>query len=130
MTNKKEATALSGVGTDILEISRFRASFDRYGEKFLQRIFSQREIDHCQKYKDPTPRYAVRFCAKEAVVKALGVGFGKELSFHDIEILNDPHGKPYVTLSVKASAHFNNPTLLLSLSHCRNYATAVVIASF
>ena len=117
-----------GLGTDILEISRFKETLDKHGQKFLDKVFSPKEQEYCRRYQDPTSRFAVRFAAKEAVAKALGTGFGKHLSFQDIEILNDPSGKPSVLLSPAAAAHFDNPTFHLSLSHSHHYATATALA--
>ena len=127
-TNKKNES-IFGVGTDIIEIDRFKHAHNKYGDRFLTRIFSKREIAHCNKYKDPERRFAARFAAKEAVVKALGEGFGKHISFQDIEILNHANGKPYIVLSEKCDEHFDSPNLLLSISHSHYYATAVVIAT-
>ena len=117
-----------GLGTDILEISRFKEALERHGKKFLDKLFSPREQEYCQRYQDPTSRLAVRFAAKEAVVKALGRGFGEHLTFLDIEIINEPSGKPTVELSPATSSHFGHPQFHLSLSHSRDYATATVIA--
>ena len=117
-----------GIGTDILEIERFKEALSEHGQKFLDKLFSKQEQEYCQKFHDPIPRYTVRFCAKEAVVKSLGVGFGKDLAFHDIEIINDLSGKPTVLLSPKSMAFFGNPTFHISLSHCKEYATATVIS--
>ncbi len=121
-------TNILGLGTDILEIERFKGVLTQHGQKFLDKLFSINEQEYCNRYQDPTSRYTVRFCAKEAVVKSLGVGFGKEIAFLDIEILNDPSGKPTVKLSAKASTHFGHPSFHISLSHSKNYATATVIA--
>lgn len=117
-----------GIGTDILAIHRFKSSVDKYGEKFLNKIFTRNEIEYCNTFSDPIPRFAARFCAKESVVKALGEGFGETLSFHDIEIHKNEKGKPFVSLSDKANKHFDSPSFELSLSHCKEYATATVIA--
>ncbi len=131
MSHNRPTTAMtniSGIGTDILEIERFKNVLKEHGQKFLDKLFTKNEQEYCLRYSDPSSRYTVRFCAKEAIVKALGVGFGKDIAFLDIEILNDPLGKPTVKLSPKASAHFGNPTFHISLSHCKHYATATVIA--
>lgn len=116
-----------GIGIDILEIQRIRDAYDRYGERFLEKIFTLEEIAYCNEHKDPFPRFAARFCAKEATAKALGCGIGKELGFKDIRIRNAATGKPQVSLSVRAERIFKKPHFELSLSHCRNYATAIVI---
>jgi holo-[acyl-carrier protein] synthase len=118
---------LQGLGNDIIEIKRVSQSIERHGQHFLNRLFSQKEQDYCYKYKDPAPHFAGRFAAKEAIAKALGTGFGADLSFHDIEIMNDEHGKPAVQLSDAAKKRFSNPQILVSISHCNSYATAVAI---
>lgn len=116
-----------GLGNDILEIDRIRGSIDRHGQHFLNRIFTHEEQDYCYKFKDPAPHFAGRFTAKEAIAKALGTGFGAHLSWHDIEISNDPLGKPIVIFSDAAKKKFNDPHILISISHSQNYATAVAL---
>ncbi len=120
---------IQGLGTDIIEIDRMRGSIERHGLHFLNRLFSQKEQDYCYKFQDPAPHFAGRFSAKEAIAKALGTGFGAQLSWHDIEIINDELGKPVVHLSALLKAKHNNPKILLSISHCTNYATATAIWS-
>ena len=115
------------IGIDILEINRIRSAYEKYGERFLQKIFTPFEIDYCQKHKDPYPRFAARFCAKEAVAKALGTGFGAHLSFQDIEIRHDEAGRPIVFLSPKTNKFFKKPHFHLSISHCKEHATAMVM---
>lgn len=125
MTTNKQT--VRGIGNDIIEIERMRKSIERHGQHFLNRLFTQREQDYCYKYKDPVPHFAGRFAAKEAIVKALGTGFGAQIQWHEIEILNDTLGKPLVFLSEAAQKHFESPTLLLSISHSEEYATAVAL---
>lgn len=116
-----------GLGNDIVEIERIRQSIDRHGQHFLNRLFTQKEQDYCYKYKDPVPHFAGRFSAKEAIAKAFGTGFGSELAWHDIEILGDEHGKPVVTFSSIVQKRFNNPRMLVSISHSDSHATAVAL---
>lgn len=118
-----------GIGTDIIEIERVRQSIDRHGQHFLNRLFSPKEQDYCYKFKDPVPHFAGRFAAKEAVAKALGTGFGADLSWHDLEVMGDEHGKPVVYLSDAAKKRFNNPRILVSISHSTTHATAVALWS-
>jgi holo-[acyl-carrier protein] synthase len=118
---------LQGLGNDIIEIERIRLSIERHGQHFLNRLFTQREQDYCYKFKDPVPHFAGRFSAKEAVAKALGTGFGADLSWHDIEILGNELGKPLVHLSESAKKRFNTPSILVSISHSTSHATAVAI---
>ena len=118
---------IQGLGSDILEIDRIRASIERHGLHFLNRLFSHREQDYCYKFQDPSPHFAGRFCAKEAIAKALGTGFGAELAWHDIEILNDEQGKPVVHLSKQVRAKYHDPRILVTISHCTSYAYATAL---
>lgn len=124
---KKSDLSILGLGIDIIEISRIIESIELHGLHFLNRLFSQNEQEYCNRYKNSHVHFAGRFAAKEALVKALGTGFGKEIGWGDIEILNDENGKPLISLSDKAKAHFDDPILHLSISHCKEHATAVVI---
>lgn len=119
--------ALRGVGNDLVEIERVRQSIDRHGLHFLNRIFTRREQDYCYKFKDPAPHFAGRFAAKEALVKALGTGIGAQVSWHDIEILNDDLGKPVVFMTESLQNRFENPALFVSISHTETLAIAIAI---
>ena len=116
-----------GLGSDIIEIERMRASIQRHGLHFLNRLFSQKEQDYCYKFQDPAPHFTGKFAAKEAVAKALGTGFGSQLSWHDLEILNDESGQPRVYFSEGALQRFQNPRMLLTISHSTHYAVAVAV---
>ncbi len=116
-----------GIGNDIIEIERVRGAIERHGQHFLDRLFTKKEQAYCSEYKDQVTRYAGRYAAKEAISKALGTGISEHLEWQDIEILNDKNGKPEVTLSPAAQRHFNQPSIMLSISHCRTYATAIAI---
>jgi len=117
-----------GIGTDIISIDRFSKSVERQGEKFLETIFTEEEKHYCQKFKDPMGAYAARFSAKEAVAKALGCGFTETFSFLDIEVMKDEKGKPSIQLSTRAQEEFDSPQIEISISHCKEYATAFAIA--
>lgn len=116
-----------GVGNDIIEIDRIRDSLSKYGEKILDRLLTPREKQYCQSMRDPAVRLAGRFAAKEAVAKALGCGFGRLLQWHDVEIINNAAGQPEVTLAPAASVRLGSPRIILSISHCKLYASAVAI---
>lgn len=116
-----------GIGNDIIEIARIRQGIDRQGKPFLDRLFTLRELDYCQKFQDPVPHYAGRFAAKEAIAKAFGTGVGAIVQWHNIEVLNDEFGKPVVFLSLSLQEQFEHPNILVSISHCVEYATAVAI---
>ena len=118
---------IKGIGTDIIEIERIRHSIERHGKNFLDRLFTKREQEYCKKYNDPIPHFAGRFAAKEAIVKALGVGFGEHAHWHDIEVLPNAEGKPLVSVSEPLRKTFNDPDILLSISHAESYASAFAL---
>lgn len=115
---------IAGTGIDLIEIERIKEVLKRHGERFLLRIFTEKERAYCE---DDVARLAARFAAKEAVAKSLGVGIGEEVGWQDIEILNHANGSPYVTLSKSVMESFHHPTIHLSMSHSRLHATAVAI---
>jgi len=121
---KNNKININGIGTDIIEIKRLRKIYLRKGNNFLNKIFTDKEKKYCLKYKDFIPHFAARFAGKEAVVKAFGVGFGKEITFKNIEILNDINGKPEVKISYNLINKFNYSDILISLSHSEKYAIA------
>lgn len=123
----KTTSNILGLGNDIIEIDRIRGNIEKHSRHFLNRLFSEKEQKYCFKYKDPAPHFAGRFAAKEAIVKALGIGFGKQVSWHNIEILNKESGRPETYLSDPLKESFNDPQILLSISHCKKYANAVAI---
>lgn len=125
MTSKNKI--IKGLGNDIIEIHRIQRSIERHGERFIERIFTPGEILYCKKHALSYRHFAGRFAAKEAIAKALGTGIGKHLSWLDIEILNDSSGKPSVQLSKKRKDLFVSPHILISISHCKTFATAVAI---
>ena len=120
-------SSILGLGHDILEIDRMRKAYARHGVLLLDRLLLLEEQAYCLQFQDPIPRIAARFSAKEAIAKALGTGFGQELSFLDIEIKNNQTGKPFVELSPRANLFFHNPKILLSISHCKAYVSTTAI---
>ncbi len=113
-----------GVGTDIEGIDRFRNLHHGRHRRFLERIFTPRELKYCFSKKDPAPHLAARFCAKEAVVKALAsVGIHK-VARREIEVANTSKGVPKIILRTKAKPL----QIQVSLSHTLDYAIAFVIA--
>lgn len=127
MNRDPAATNIIGLGNDVIEVKRIQQAINKYKNKFLCRLFTKKEIEKSYTYKDPTPYFAGRFAAKEAIAKALGVGFGKSLSWLDIEILNSPSGQPIVELSKASARTFKSPNILISISHTKLVATAVAI---
>lgn len=115
------------VGSDIIEIARIKKAWDRHGDRFLNKIFTSNEQKYCLTKKAfPERHLAGRFAGKEALAKALGTGFGP-ISWLDLEIVNDAHGKPYVIPSLHLLEAFNNPRFLITISHCHDYAMATAL---
>ncbi len=127
MMRTNKTLPIKGIGNDIIEIERIRRSFDLHGFRFLTKLFSIQEQDYCLKHKDPIPHLAARFSAKEAIVKALGTGFGKHASWLDIEIVNNSLGKPEVIFSDHLNKVLENPLVLVSISHCKLYVSTMAI---
>lgn len=118
--NIQDALSIQGVGIDMEEVARFRAR-DPVAEKFFYHtIFTQKEMRYCMSKKDPYPHFTARFCAKEAVIKALN---GIRISFKNIEIINDKKGRPRVSIKEKN----NNYTIEISLSHTKQHAIAIAL---
>ena len=123
---------IKGIGTDIVEIERIRGMLDRHGDSFLRRCFTPAEIAFANRYKDPAVRYAGRWAAKEAVVKVLGTGFVKGITFQDIEVLPMHTGQPEIRLSGQAAeraAEQQIVSILITISHTQLYATATAIGT-
>jgi holo-[acyl-carrier protein] synthase len=118
---------IQGIGCDLIEIERFRQAIERSGAPFLARLFTSTEISYCNRNKDPVFCFAGRFAAKEALAKALGVGIGSSLTWHDMEITNDIHGKPYVVWHIDVRSKFNVAKTHLSISHSHIAALAYAV---
>ena len=115
------------IGIDIVETARIRDSLEKFGDRFLNRCFTADEIAYCRSMKFPELHLAARFAAKEAISKAFGTGIGKQLGWRDMEICKRDSGEPFVRLHGKGAelAHARNVTeVLVSLSHCKDYAAA------
>lgn len=121
---------ITGVGLDIVEIERMRLIFEKWGEKITNRLFTNREIELLDGSACSAPRLAGRFAAKEAAMKALGVGWGALATWHDFEIVNDDKGKPVLSMTGSAARTAGNLGVRrthLSISHSERSACAVVI---
>ncbi len=113
-------------GIDIIEIVRIQEALNRWGERFLQRVYTEAELRQC---RQKPPRLAIRFSGKEAVMKALGTGV-KGIDWKEIEILTEPSGQPLVHLHGKAqkkAEELGLEQLAISLSHSKEYAIACVV---
>lgn len=120
-----------GIGTDIIECLRIAQMIDRHGELFIRRVYTEHEIAYCSTKKAATQHYAGRWAAKEAVLKALGTGWVRGISWRDVEVRHKPGGAPTVALRGGAKEVLERSgisRLHLSISHCRSHATAYAIA--
>src|SRR5579872_4756439 len=119
------------VGTDIVEVVRIGQMIERHGEVFLIRVYTDDEIRYCQRRKEYTQHYAGRWAAKEAVMKTLGTGWTRGVGWRDIEICSGRSGAPSVVLRGAAREIAEQAGIcdvLISISHCRSFATATAIA--
>jgi holo-[acyl-carrier protein] synthase len=117
-----------GIGIDLIEVERIHKQLAR-SDRFIQRIFTPDEIVYCEAKKNKAQNYAGRFAAKEAFFKALGTGWRGGLAFHQVEIVNDPLGKPEIRLHGKAKqliAERGITSIRVSLTHLKDVAGAVV----
>jgi holo-[acyl-carrier protein] synthase len=120
-----------GIGTDIVECLRIAQMIERHGELFIARVYTDAEIEYCRERKAATQHYAGRWAAKEAVLKALGTGWRRGISWRDIEITNDGRGAPTVTLhggAEEVRQRNGIERMHVTISHCRCHAVAYAIA--
>ena len=125
-----EEPMILGTGIDIIEVARIGTSFERFGERFVNRILRPAEITYCLSHKNPAPFLAARFAAKEAISKAFGTGIGAELGWQDIEVGRKETGEPFVILHEKGLLLLQKRAakiVHLSLSHTEQHAAAVAI---
>lgn len=120
-----------GLGTDITECLRIARMIERHGELFINRVYTPDEITYCQSRKQSTQHFTGRWAAKEAILKALGTGWSRGISWRDMEVHNDLSGKPLVAVrgGVRdVCEQLGIREIQVSISHCRAYATAVAVA--
>ncbi len=119
-----------GVGVDIVETQRIEHSLERFGERFLHRVFTENEIAYCQSMKHSARHFAARFAGKEAVSKAFGTGIGEAIGWREIDIHRRESGEPYVILHGGAETLASERgvgKIWLSLSHTDHYAAATAM---
>jgi len=119
-----------GLGVDIAEISRIEAAINRNGQSFLDRVFTPVEIAYCEPHRNRFERYAGRFAAKEATMKALGTGWARGVRWVDIEVIRKPTGQPTLALygaTRKLADRMGVRSISLSITHSGNTAFAQVI---
>ena len=119
-----------GIGVDLVECARIQHSLDRFGDRFLHRVFTDGEIAYAQSMKFPARHLAARFAAKEALSKAFGTGIGKSMAWKDIDVHKKPSGEPFVVLEGGAKDLASNrgvTKVLITLSHTDNHAMAMIV---
>ena len=127
--------AILGTGIDIVENYRLKKILLKKKSNFKKKIFTINEVAYCEKKSNSISCYSKRFAAKEAFVKALGIGFRKNINFRDIEILNNTYGKPYISINkkiankIKTLFKVKKFNILLSISDEKKYSIASVIIS-
>jgi holo-[acyl-carrier protein] synthase len=119
-----------GIGVDLVECARIQHSMDRFGDRFLHRVFTEGEIAYSMSMKFPARHLAARFAGKEAVSKAFGTGIGKAMGWRDIDIQKKPSGEPFLVFSGGAqdvAAKRGVTSALITLSHTEHQAMAVIV---
>lgn len=122
--------SIIGIGVDFVECSRIEHSLERFGDRFLHRVFTEGEIAYSTSMKYPARHLAARFAAKEAVSKAFGTGIGKVMGWKDIDVQKKPSGEPFLVLSGGAKRLADERGVaraLISLSHTDHHAIAMVV---
>ena len=127
--------AILGTGIDIVENYRLKKILLKKKSNFKKKIFTINEVAYCEKKLNSISCYSKRFAAKEAFVKALGIGFRKNINFKDIEVVNNTYGKPYISINkkiankIKTLFKVKKFNILLSISDEKKYSIASVIIS-
>jgi len=119
-----------GLGLDIAEIDRIEAAISRHGAPLLERLFTPAEASYCERYKNRFERYAGRFAAKEAAMKALGTGWSRGVRWRDVEVVREPGGRPTLRLAGvarKIADGLGVKNISLTITHSGNFALAQVI---
>ena len=119
-----------GIGVDLVECARIQRSVDRFGDRFLHRVFTEGEIEYSMSMKFHARHLAARFAAKEAVSKAFGTGIGKAMGWRNIDIRKKPSGEPYLVFSGPAqelATQRGVTSAFVTLSHTEHYAVACIV---
>jgi len=119
--------SVRAIGVDVCEVNRIARIIDQQGDRFLQKVFTEKEIEYCNKKHNKAECFAARFAAKEAFLKALGTGLRDGLKWKDMEIDNDALGKPFFRLYAKCADKTAGCQTLLSMSHTESTAVAFVV---
>ncbi len=118
---------IEGIGVDIVEVERMRKTMEKYGESFLQRVFTPKELSYSRSKRNIHQHLAARFAAKEAFSKACATGWSGVFRWQDVEVSNDARGKPSITLSGEMKKLIGDSQVHLSISHSDQAVVAVVL---
>lgn len=115
---------IKGIGIDIIDIKRIKRIIEQFGDRFFEKILTEKEIAYCKSFSKPDLHFAGRFAAKEAYSKSIGTGISKDFGWRDVEILNDERGKPYINHTKEGE--YSKLKFNVSISHTDEYACAMV----
>ncbi len=119
---------VKGIGTDIIEVERIKSAIEKYGSRFLNRIYTEIEQEYCDSFNEQRfVHYAARFAAKESFSKAIGTGITQGFKFKEVGIVNNHSGKPQIILDGDTKEKYGNYKWFVSLSHTESNAVAYVI---
>jgi holo-[acyl-carrier protein] synthase len=127
---ERSSPLILGIGSDLIEIGRVRDTIERFGDRFLHKVFTAGEIAYCSAKKQSAESYAARFAAKEAAAKALGTGISRGVAWREIEVRRSPGERPTIYLTGRAAERaqaLNGGPIHLSLTHSRELAFATVL---
>src|SRR5271157_3482855 len=127
---RDEWSMIVGTGIDIVEVPRIAATIERFGRRFLERVFTAEEIRYCESKANKAERYAGRFAAKEAAMKAIGTGWSRGVTWQDVEVKRVPGGRPTIVFHGRAAEFFQKLGAIrahLSITHTKQSAMAQVI---
>lgn len=119
-----------GLGVDIAEVERIKGAIERHGHTFLRRVYTPKEVEYCERFKNKFERYAGRFAAKEAAMKALGTGWARGVRWVDVEVVREKGGRPSIQLAgeaAKVAERLGVKHIALSITHTGTQALAQVI---
>ena len=132
MNNDLQTSAIAGIGTDLTDVKRIESLIEKYGDSFLEKTFTAKEIADCKNCATSAQKFAARFAAKEAMAKALGTGIRDKITLKSLSVVNGELGEPIAVLGEHAQAQLEKigaKKMLISLTHLKEYAQAFAIAS-
>ena len=118
---------IDSLGIDMVEVKRIRILMEKWGDRFLHRVFTPSEIAYCKSKSAPEQSFAARFAAKEAILKAIGTGLSQGIRWTSMEVVNDKNGSPSVKLGKRIKDKIGDKKILISMSHTKEYAVAQAV---